>query len=322
MNSETRSLVTDSPAFACDLSDFAQIEVVGTDAKSFLHSFCTNEITPLQPGQGCEAFIPNIKGRILGHVLAFVTDNSILLVAVPGLAEAIALHLQKYLIGVDAEVHDRSGERGLLCIAGAASARRIESVLAAEVPEAVHAHRSVDTPHGRVRLIRSDLTVLPSYLVSGSAEAIAALYKLLTDGPCEPASRERFDALRIEAGFPWHGRDISEENIAQEAGRTERAISFTKGCYLGQEPIARLDAMGHTNRELRRLTVDGTGIAEGDSLMAGDTVVGTVTSLAIIPAARQTLALAMVRTQHSAPGTELQVRTDAGRVGAVVESSL
>jgi tRNA-modifying protein YgfZ len=317
---ETLSRVADAPALMFELAGFSQIEIAGPDGKSFLHSFCTNDINRLQPGQGCEAFIPNIKGRILGHVLAYATDDSLLLLAVPGAADAIVPHLQKYLLGVEAQVQDRSGERGLLCIAGSEAAERLESLTAAEMPQSVHEHRSVETPGGPVLLARTDLTLLPTYLLSGSVEAIDALRSRLADGPCQTGAPELLEALRIEAGFPWHGRDISEENIAQEAGRTERAISFTKGCYLGQEPIARLDAMGHTNKELRRLTVQGTGIASGDPLLAGDKDVGTVTSAAFVPALNQTLALGMVRAQHAAPRTELLVRTDGETLDAVVDS--
>jgi hypothetical protein len=126
-----------------------------------------------------------------------------------------------------------------------------------------------------------------------------------------PAGAAVFEALRIEAGFPRYGVDITDDNIAQEAGRTRQAISFTKGCYLGQEPIARLDAMGHVNRELR-----GVRLADGPVPLpmsavfdeGGGQQVGTITSAALSYADNKPVALAMLKTHATRPGTNVQVR--------------
>src|SRR5690606_8042294 len=122
-------------------------------------------------------------------------------------------------------------------------------------------------------------------------------------------SRDEFESLRIDAGFPHYGIDISEDNIAQEAARNEQAISFTKGCYLGQEPIARLDAMGHTNRQLCRLHVDtdaapqhGTAVRSTEGADAG-----RITSAAKAPDGNGVVALAMLKSAFTAAGTPLKV---------------
>ncbi|MCA9000002.1 MAG: hypothetical protein KDA80_23600, partial [Planctomycetaceae bacterium] len=99
-------------AICFDLSEWSQITITGDERREFLHNFCTNDIKRLQPGQGCEAFVPDIRGRILGHVLVFATDSSLRLVAVPGSADAIAPHLRKYLLGNDAEVQVESPNMG------------------------------------------------------------------------------------------------------------------------------------------------------------------------------------------------------------------
>jgi folate-binding protein YgfZ len=120
---------------------------------------------------------------------------------------------------------------------------------------------------------------------------------------CDAAA---FDAVRIEAGWPLFGRDITPENLPQEVDRDAYAISFKKGCYLGQETVARIDAMGHVNRKLRRLKFAGDAApAPGTALLAGDKHVGEVTSAAISPNFGAPLALGYVRRGHNEPGTRL-----------------
>ena len=148
-----------------------------------------------------------------------------------------------------------------------------------------------------VDLLRVDLRF------EGNAAALAAAVT--------PAGGAVFEALRIEAGFPLYGVDISEDNIAQEAGRTKQAISFTKGCYLGQEPIARLDAMGHVNRELRGMRLAEGPVPRGQTPVfdeSGAQQVGTITSAAMSYADNKPVALAMLRAQATRPGTSVRVR--------------
>jgi tRNA-modifying protein YgfZ len=117
-----------------------------------------------------------------------------------------------------------------------------------------------------------------------------------------------FDAVRLESGTPLFGRDITEDNLPQEIRRDAQAISFTKGCYLGQETVARIDAMGHVNRLLtgvRFLSGAATVPLPGTQLSSGDKVVGHVTSAAWSPRLKQPLGLALIRRAHSSPGTKL-----------------
>ncbi len=113
---------------------------------------------------------------------------------------------------------------------------------------------------GEVRISRRDVDRLPGYVVCGPHSVLGETWERIKDAGAQPAGAAVWSALRIEAGLPIWGIDLTDENLAQEAGRTASAISFTKGCYLGQEPIARLDAMGHVNRELRSLRITGEAI--------------------------------------------------------------
>jgi folate-binding protein YgfZ len=128
--------------------------------------------------------------------------------------------------------------------------------------------------------------------------------------------------LRIEAGLPIYGVDLTDENLAQEAARTGDVISFTKGCYLGQEPIARIDAMGHVNRELRSLRISGDSIpspgARVFSDAAGSAAAGTVTSAAFSFGSNSPVAMALLRSSAAKPGTPVFVEVDGSLTPATV----
>lgn len=307
------------PVQCFDLSDWTQLELSGPDARRFLHSFCTNEIQQLQVGERTEAFICDIKGRILGHVLVVAADESLRLMAVPGSASVLLSHFNKYRLDAKLEIEDRSTELGLLCLSG----RAIEAVLAVASPSlsplpGERSSHTVQTAEGELLLCGSDVMRPPGILLSGPRPALADLKDRLRVSGILPGTNADFEFQRIAAGFPWYGRDLTQEHIAQEAGRTGRAISFSKGCYLGQEPIARLDAMGHTNRELRGLRIAGGSAAPGDRVLADDTDIGSVSSAAFSPDEGLGVALAVIRTKHAAPGTALTVRTSAGVLQATV----
>jgi len=290
-------------AVAYDLSDWSVIEISGPDRAKFLHSFCTNDIVSLQPGQSCEAFIPEIKGRILGHVLVFVSHDRLTLLSVSGTNEAIATHLTKYLIGSDAMVNDVTSDRSVLAICGDDAVERMAEIIPT-IPQNIGEHVTFES----MRLAANvDIFSVPTILLTGESSLIEAMQMPLSSVSINIAPLDGFEAMRIAAGFPYHGRDISVDNIAQEAARTDRAISFTKGCYLGQEPIARLDALGHTNKELRGLTISGKTVPElGTPVTLNGAEVGNISSVATTQNGT-ILALAMLKSKATESGTQLEI---------------
>jgi hypothetical protein len=186
----------------------------------------------------------------------------------------------------------------------------------------LYAHTMADLQGVRVAVRRVDWCGQPGYLASISRDRFDDARNALADGGVPPAGKAAFEALRIEAGFPHYGIDVSEDNIAQEAARTELAVSFTKGCYLGQEPIARLDAMGHVNRQLCVLRLAGGPVpAAGTTLFAGDNLqrVGSITSATISPADDLPVALAYLRSRFVEPGTRVTVRAGGESITATVQ---
>lgn len=312
--------MTENTLTLFDLSDRVQIELRGADRQTFLNNFCTNDVKALRPGEGCEAFLTSIKGRILGHLIVSAGVDSLWIDSVAGSNSPIVAHLDKYLITENVEIVDRTGDLGPLCLVGQYSPDWLaEHASVGDLPLWGQQAATIDGIEVVVR--RVGFTQLPAFeLVVAHIQRSALENAVLVRG-VEYGTAEQFEALRIEAGFPHYGIDLSEENIAQEAGRNEQAISFKKGCYLGQEPIARLDALGHTNKELCRLRITARPVP-----MAGEKVqsidgkdVGHITSAAMSIESASPIALAMLKTAHTKPGTTVLVSSDEQSRRATVE---
>jgi folate-binding protein YgfZ len=297
-----------------DWGNPAQIEITGADRVRFLHGFCTNDIKRLQAGQGCEAFITNVKGRILGHVWIDIGPSSIWLDAGPVAADRLVAHLDRYIINEDVTIADRTQETDAFLVMGPDAAAKVATALGDVARLGALEHKDFAHGSGSVRVCRRDVGAQPAYVVRAARTTMPELWEALRQSGARPAGSAVWSALRIEAGLPIYGVDLTEENLAQEAARTQTAISFTKGCYLGQEPIARIDAMGHVNRELRSLRIASETVSTaGASVFSdrdGSTAVGTVTSAAFSFGSHSAVALAVLRTNAGAPGNQVFVKTD------------
>jgi folate-binding protein YgfZ len=310
-----------SAAALFDLSDRTQIELSGADRVRFLHSFCTNNVKRLSPGQGCEAFVTNVKGKAVGHVWIDALDSSLWLDADVGSAERLVRHLERYVINEDVAIADRSADGAELLALGPEVAGRLAR-LGIDVDGLDNlGHRSGQLADASVRVRRFDVGPHRGFAIFAERNRLAACWQSLVEAGLRAAGAEVWTALRIEAGLPLFGVDISDDNLAQEVGRTKTAISFTKGCYLGQEPIARLDALGHVNRELRSLRLAGGNVPVTGSRIfadaAGSAVVGTVTSSAFSFATNSPVAMALLRSNASACGKQVFVEGNPPTEAAV-----
>jgi tRNA-modifying protein YgfZ len=250
-----------------DVSDRTKLELRGADRVKFLNSFCTNDIKRLQPGESCEAFVCNVKGHVLAHIQVLCRDDALWLDTVPGQAERLAAHLDRYLIREDVQIVDRTAD----FVAFIVTSEQADGFKIGVAPNA--------------RLL---------WLEKGSSPS---------GSPCR---REALEIARIEHGYPWYGVDISEENLPQEVDRNQQAISLTKGCYLGQETVARIDALGHVNKTLCQVAFTSQEVpAAGLELSSGDKVVGHVTSAVWSPKHNAPLALAYIRRGSNESGTKL-----------------
>lgn len=284
-------------------STFARLRITGKDRSKFLHNFCTSNIKALAVGKAVEAFFTDVKARILAHgyVMAFESSHEIWML--PGDAVALAKHLSRYVITEDVSVIDLTPENHVVVLRESAEllalppfetlAANAEGLTCGEFSDSMTASTTLTS-------LRFSWASERLIAVAGTLEQISALRLKVTAGAEVTASQ--LELLRINERFPVIGKDMTNENLAPEAERNRIAISYTKGCYLGQEPIARLDAMGHVNRALRIIDFSGACSPQevvGCSILTADnTVAGTLTSAA--QAEAQTIVgLAMIKVSST-----------------------
>lgn len=303
-----------------DVSDRGKVEVTGKDAAAFLHNLCSNDVLHLSPGGSCEAFFLNVKARVVAHVVICNVPHpdrpAFWLDVAPGQAKKVVQHLDHFLISEQVELADRTLEYAQLHVAGPRAAEIVNHAVVAESPDS---GRAVWVTADGLLVLRCDPLGLPGYdLVCPSGQA-PALWERLVQAGARPAELEAYHALRIEAGTPVYGQDIDESHLGPEVGRTRQAISYAKGCYLGQEPVVRIRDLGQVNRTLLGLKVAGEGmIPPGAKLFRGAAEVGQVTSSAVSPRLG-VIALAYVRRGSQEPGTVVEVdAVDGRRAGEVV----
>jgi folate-binding protein YgfZ len=272
-----------------DRSERGKLALTGGEAKSFLQGQVSNDVDSLEPGGGCYAALLTPKGKMLGDLRILDAGDELLLdtgrVALQPLFNAI----RRTMIGYDVQLHKRTLERGLLSLLGPQAFVLAGADELAGAPE--HAHVTRELGGLAVRAIRSDVGV---DLLCGSART-DALLAWLEDVGAVPVSEETAEALRVERGRPRYGIDLDDTVIPQEAGLNDRAVSFTKGCYVGQETVARLHYRGKPNRHLRGLRLSGPA-EPGDPIDFGEREVGRVGSAAVSPRLGP-IALAIIRRE-------------------------
>lgn len=283
-----------------DRSERGKLLVAGPDAAEYLQGQLTNDTEALEPGDGAYAALLDRKGHM----------QSDLRVLRPGAApdlwldcEAVALpavlrHLTMYSIGRDVAVDDATAGRGLLSLIGP---RSVELAGTAALPE----YACEETTVAGVECVAAG-TGEGIDLICAAGEA-ERLHGALLEAGAVAVSPEAAEILRIEAGVPRYGAEMGAETMPAEAGIVEQAVSFTKGCYIGQETVARLHYKGKPNRHLRGLRLSAPAAA-GAALRLGEKEVGSLGSAAVSPAFGA-IGLAIVR-REAEPGTELAVGED------------
>jgi tRNA-modifying protein YgfZ len=272
-----------------DRSERGKLALTGAEAKAFLNGQVTNDIEALQPGGGCYAALLTNKGKMLGDLRVIDTGSELWLDT-----ERIALQplfdtIRRGSVGWQVELHKRTLQQALLSLVGPRAADVVGEV------GAEHANRIAQLGGAEALLIATDAGID----VVCSADDAAAVRAAL-DVPEVPAAAA--EVVRVEAGRPRYGIDLDDTTIPEEAGLNARAVSFTKGCYVGQETVARLHYRGKPNRHLRGLRLS-TAVASGTPLTLGEREVGRLGSTVVSPR-HGPIGLALVR-REAAPGDEL-----------------
>jgi folate-binding protein YgfZ len=298
-----------------DVSDRTQVRITGADRVRFFHGFCTNDIQRLPVGAGCEAFLTNVKGKVVGHVFVFCGDRDLILETTPGQAESIIRHLDRYVVREDVQFADLQTRVAELFVAGPRSEAALAELIGAASPAEMLAHQTGHVSGVPISVRRVPLAAVPAFFLSYPVERHTEVQQRLGEAGARPCGPEVFEIVRVEAGFPWYGRDIHEDCLPQEVNRDAQAISFTKGCYLGQETVARIDALGHVNRKLAGVRWYGSEMLQsGQELTVAGQSIGRVTSAVWSPRTRTVLALAYLRHGFDQPGARLETTSGAAEV--------
>ncbi|HMJ74316.1 MAG TPA: glycine cleavage T C-terminal barrel domain-containing protein [Solirubrobacterales bacterium] len=282
-----------------DRSARGKLIVSGGEAVEYLQGQLTNDVEALSPGEGQYAALLDRKGHMQADMRVLRTSaEEIWLDTEPEAIAAAQRHLEMYKIGRDVAIADLTGERAMLSLIGP---RSVEIASTAALPENASAS---------INISGADCVAVGTAdgidLIVKTADAFAVREALLATGAAA-VDAQAAEVLRIEAGAPRFGAEMSAETMPAEAGIVERAVSFTKGCYIGQEPVARLHYKGRPNRHLRGLELSAPA-APGASLRLGEKEVGRIGSACVSPA-RGPIALAIVR-REAEPGAELVVGED------------
>ncbi len=315
-----------SSAAVFDLSHRGKVEVSGADAGSFLHNLTTNDVKGMPVGAGCEAFLTTPTAKVVDqlliyHVLLSGGREAFFLDLEPGRAEKLIQYLDRYVISESVEFADRTREFAHLHLAGPRAKDILEKALLDDVPDLEPLQHMVRTfgasAHSHVR--RHDPLALPGYDVVCLSGFAANVWGLLERAGARPAGLEAYEALRVEAGTPAYGPDVDENRFVVEVGRIAQAISYTKGCFLGQEPIVMARDRGQVQRTLLGLKLSGEGpVPHGSKLFRDGKDVGVTASSVVSPALGQPIALAYVRRGSQEPGTVVEIETGSERRRAEV----
>ncbi|MFQ3591933.1 MAG: glycine cleavage T C-terminal barrel domain-containing protein [Gemmataceae bacterium] len=281
-----------------DFTAHATVEVSGEDARTFLHNLSTQDIRNLPPEVGVEAFFLTATAKVIAQAWIWRQaprgkTETLWLDLPPGQSETLLTHLRKHIIGEDVEVIDHTASLARLYLV---SDQEIESS-----PELLTSRTREDG----VTLRRRDLLGRPGYDLLGPPEAIAQLRATMQAQGATFADEATFQVWRIEAGLPWWGADIDATTFAPETGRIPQAISYSKGCYLGQEPVVMARDRGVVQRQL-------VGLELGDQPAIGPLThegieVGRVSSAAFSPRLGRAIGLGYAKRAYQAPGTRLHL---------------
>ena len=288
----------------CGLVDRAgrgRLALTGPERREFLHGQVTQDIETLEPGHGRYAALLTHKGKMLSDLRVLDLGDELLLSCERAGLQELFNMIRRYKLGADVELHKRTLEMGELSLIGP-DARRIAG--ATELGPDEHDNVRATIGEHDVILVATDLGVD----VFCDAEATEGVRGTLLAAGAVEVTEAAAELVRVESGRPRYGVDVDDNTIPQEAGLNDRAVSFTKGCYVGQETVARLFYRGKPNRHLRGLRLSAE-VEPGTPLLLGEKEVGRLTSVAVSPT-HGPIGLALVRRQAE-PGTAITAGEDA-----------
>jgi folate-binding protein YgfZ len=299
-----------------DMSFRGRLCVLGADRQRFLNGQVTNNVKDLRTGQGCYAALVSAKGKLQSDLNIYCLENEMLLDLEPGYAAVVSQRLEKFVIAEDVQIIDASAHYGLLSVQGPKAAETIgkcpeDAMALAKIEDAALGEIYLAN-HPRQRGAGFDLFVPINAMREMAGQLLSRGGRL--------CGWQALETARIEAGIPRFGADMDETNLAPEA-LGERAISYSKGCYIGQEVIARVRTYGQVAKSLRGLKLEGEVRdvpVKGAKLFLGEKDVGYITSAVRSPLCKAVIAFGYVRRGADQTGADLLVQTPGGKVPAQI----
>jgi tRNA-modifying protein YgfZ len=276
------------------------LELTGGDRQRFLHGLVSCDVKALSPGQGTFGFVTSSQGRVLAPVVVLALEDRLWLELPSATVEPIAAHLGKYVLADDVQIQPRA-DLALLTLVGPTA----EALLSAHLSVSGEAwgHRAAELDSVPLRWVRTELLGAPAWTLWVERALAAQLAEALARDGARPVGQEALAWLRADAGIPAFGVDYGPDHFPQESGLEAVGVSYTKGCYLGQEVVARIHYRGKVNRGVQRVAFTlGPQPASGEALRLGEEEVGRLGSLG---SPGQGQGLAMVHRKAAEPGTRL-----------------
>lgn len=294
-----------------DLSPSGKIRLSGNDRVRFLHRMVSNDIEKLSIGSGCYAALLDHKGHLLSDLRVLMLADELLLLTPATTTSVVRETLNRYVVADQVELQDASADWALLSVQGPHAADVYYQMTGEISATEKHSHVERELEGRLLRLIQSDHTGDRGFDILVPVEKAGPVFESVMgaghDFGIRPIGLEAFNALRIEAGIPWYGVDMDDTHLIQEA-LLDEAVSFTKGCYIGQETVARVHSRGHVNKHLCGFRFEGAEPpAAGDNVFVGSEEAGWITSGVYSPSLRQPIALGYMRREASQLGTPVSV---------------
>ena len=284
-----------------DLGFRTVVRAVGTDRVTFLQGMVSNDVAALRPGEGSPALLLTIQGRVVADVRVAAADETLLLDVDVRARDALVDALERLIVADEVELLSPEAPLALVGLEGPGAERLVGQGLAP------YAHRETEVAGVPVRVMRGSEVGGPGLVLHVAAERAPALWDALVARGARPCGMEALEGRRVEVGVPRIGLDMDLTTLALEVP-VEEALSATKGCYLGQEVVARGTARGHVNRKLIGLLIEGPAPPGGAPLVRDGKDVGRLTTVAYAFGLNAPAALGFVRREHWEPGTELRVQ--------------
>ncbi len=297
----------------------------GTERASYLQGLLTNDIVALKAGQGCYTAYLTAQGRMITDLYAYELGDVLLLMMTGAVKDVVMAKFDQFIFSEDVQLGDVTATFAQIAVVGPDAAAVVAAIVSGVPVEALRAMAEHDNARGEWSGGAAIVTCVmdagaPGFdLYVERAQADALKSALVAAGAVE-LDEPTAETLRVESGAPLFGRDMDEETIPLEAGIETRAISFTKGCYVGQEVIIRVMHRGHGRvaRKLVGLTIEGEQAPEaGTTIRSGDREIGQVTSSTLSPALKRPIALGYMHRDFFEPGTKVTVGDQAAEVTAL-----